>query len=186
LAPLVDGHIVIGRVRIEENVAPPRVLFVPRSSRFEPREMPNRANANPARSPGAGVRSVLMTMYGAGYVDPTVTISAPDLPTGVQATAVAIVQGGAVAAIALTSSGSGYTQPPTVTISDASGSGASATTRLAPTAEQLAQLSQRSLWTDVVTFDCHCWGIATPAGPTPDFDAAQLLYQQLIASAHAV
>ncbi|MDE2021029.1 MAG: hypothetical protein KGJ13_11885, partial [Patescibacteria group bacterium] len=69
---------------------------------------------------------------------PTVTISAPDLPGGtsanpggLQATATATVSGGTITAITLTNPGSGYFQP-VVTITDTSGSGATASAAVSP------------------------------------------------------
>lgn len=67
-----------------------------------------------------GVSDITVTNGGADYVSATVTISAPDLPGGVQATADAIVDisSGTVTDIVITEPGSGYTANPTVTISD--------------------------------------------------------------------
>jgi len=59
---------------------------------------------------------------GTGYiVDPTITISAPDVEGGVQATATAISNGSAIIAVNMTNKGSGYTTIPTITISGAAG-----------------------------------------------------------------
>lgn len=44
LPPLVDGRIVLGQRHLAENLAPPRVIFVPKGSRFGPRDT---ANASP-------------------------------------------------------------------------------------------------------------------------------------------
>lgn len=71
---------------------------------------------------------------GSGYSNtPTITISGPDFPSavapypeGAQATATATVQGGVIVSIDVLFGGSGYFQP-TVTIEDATGTGASAT-----------------------------------------------------------
>jgi len=60
--------------------------------------------------------SLDITNPGAGYVTATVTISAPDLPDGVQATATATVSGGAVTAVTVVEPGSGYIAIPNVTI----------------------------------------------------------------------
>lgn len=182
LPPLTDGGILIGRVHIDETPAPPRIVMIPRSSRFEARESPGRSNVRP----GAGLRSVIVQVPGHGYVAPTVTIDPPQLDSGDQATAVPILAAGSIRAIALTGAGSGYTTAPNVTITDASGAGAVAIARVGPTAAQLVQYAAKALFTDVVQFECHCWGIAAPAGYDQDFDAAQLLYQTLIASAYRV
>lgn len=74
-----------------------------------------------------------VTEPGSGYSDsPTVTISAPDFPSGGpiapngrQATAIATVQFGTISGIDITDGGAGYFQP-TVTIEDDTGSGAEA------------------------------------------------------------
>jgi len=59
---------------------------------------------------------------GTGYiVDPTLTISAPDVAGGVQATATAISNSSAIIAVNMTNKGSGYTTIPTITISGAAG-----------------------------------------------------------------
>lgn len=71
-----------------------------------------------------------VTTPGSGYINPTVTISGPDYPSGsppnpqgLQATANAIVQGGSISAIDIQTGGDGYFQP-TATITDSAGSGA--------------------------------------------------------------
>lgn len=76
---------------------------------------------------------ILVTAGGTGYSStPTVTISAPDFPNGQlpdpngrQATAQAIVQAGVITAIYVQDGGDGYFQP-TVTITDTTGTGATA------------------------------------------------------------
>jgi hypothetical protein len=79
-----------------------------------------------------GVTDINITTAGSGYVStaaaPTVTIGAPDVFGGIQATATAVLSGGGVSGIAVTSGGTGYTTP-TVNIVAAtgdSGSGATA------------------------------------------------------------
>lgn len=68
------------------------------------------------------VASIAVTNAGSGYtVDPVVTISAPDLSGGVQATATASRTGSAISAITVTNAGSGYTSTPIVTITRGSG-----------------------------------------------------------------
>jgi len=78
-----------------------------------------------------------ITAAGSGYSsNPTFTVSAPDMPSGFlpfpngdQATASGAVQSGAIVAIDSSYGGSGYFQP-TLTITDATGSGATATPSL--------------------------------------------------------
>lgn len=86
-------------------------------------------------TPSAGsVKSIAVTAGGSGYsATPTVTVSAPDFPngrkpypTGAQATAAAVVVGGVITQINVTYGGDGYFQP-IVTITDTTGSGATAT-----------------------------------------------------------
>jgi hypothetical protein len=71
-----------------------------------------------------------ITNPGAGYTNPSVTITPPDfpsgtlpLPTGAQATASALLQGGSISQINNLYGGAGYFQP-VVTINDPTGSGA--------------------------------------------------------------
>lgn len=81
--------------------------------------------------------SATVTAGGSGYTSvPTVTISAPDFPSGTlpkpngdQATATAVVTAQAVSAININYGGYGYFQP-TITITDGGGSGATATPNL--------------------------------------------------------
>lgn len=73
------------------------------------------------------VLRAVVTAGGSGYgTPPTVTISAPDQPGGVQATATATVLAGAVTAVTITNGGSGYSTRPTISFSGGGGSGASA------------------------------------------------------------
>jgi hypothetical protein len=81
-----------------------------------------------------GISTWKVTIGGTGYSSsPTLTVSAPDFPSGspinpngLQATAAATVSGGAITAISSTAGGSGYFQPQ-LTITDPTGSGATAT-----------------------------------------------------------
>ena len=76
---------------------------------------------------GKKVESIKLLSTGSGYtVLPTVTLSAPTLPGGVQALASAIVDGGFVTAIIVDNPGDGYAAAPTVTITGGNGTGASA------------------------------------------------------------
>lgn len=98
--------------------------------------------------------SATVTAPGAGYTNsPTVTLSAPDYPSGVvpfpngdQATAAAIVQSGTIAAIDITYGGAGYFQP-VATITDSTGSGAEATLALS-FINQLNQGQEVYNWSD--------------------------------------
>jgi len=77
---------------------------------------------------GGPIATLTVTAGGANYATtPTVTISAPQEPTGTTATATATLTADAVTAITITNAGSGYTAAPTVTITGGSGSGATAT-----------------------------------------------------------
>lgn len=98
------------------------------------REIAMRAMAIRILTPISGsVVSATVTNGGSGYTNPTVTVSAPDFPsgtlpkpTGDQATAQAIVVGGIITAIDITYGGYGYWQP-SITITDPTGTGATAT-----------------------------------------------------------
>jgi hypothetical protein len=76
---------------------------------------------------------------GTGYSNsPTITITPPDFPSGTganpngaQATALAIVQSGTIAAVDISYGGDGYFQP-IATITDATGTGASVTLQTGP------------------------------------------------------
>lgn len=81
----------------------------------------------------APIVTIAVTAGGSGYSNsPTVTISVPDapdgspaFPLGAQATATATVVAGVITAIAVNYGGNGYFQP-TVTITDSTGTGATA------------------------------------------------------------
>lgn len=86
----------------------------------------------------APVVSVSVTSGGSGYTSPTVTVSAPDFPSGAppfpngeQATALAIQTGGTITAIDIQYGGAGYFQPQ-ITIDDPTGTGAEATAVIGP------------------------------------------------------
>ena len=79
------------------------------------------------------VTEATITAPGSGYTAPTVTISAPDSPSGflpypngAQATGTATEVGGLLHSINITFGGAGYFQP-TITINDPTGTGATAT-----------------------------------------------------------
>jgi len=74
------------------------------------------------------VSSLTVGNAGSGYTTaPTVTISAPDVSGGVQATATATTDGDEITGFTVTNGGTGYTGAPTVTITGGGGSSATAT-----------------------------------------------------------
>lgn len=77
-------------------------------------------------SVGGPVKAIELEDGGSNYdVAPTVNISAPDDPTGTQATATATIDNGVVDSITITNPGSGYYNPPTITfVANATGDGA--------------------------------------------------------------
>lgn len=75
-----------------------------------------------ATSSSGSVATIVKTNAGSDYtIAPIVTISAPDLEDGVQATAEATISGGSINTISIIEAGSGYTSVPTVVISRATG-----------------------------------------------------------------
>jgi hypothetical protein len=148
-----------------------------------------RSATNPL-APGAGIVRYTYVTSGSGYsATPTVTVGAPDIAGGTQATAVAVVKNGALVTVVPTANGSGYLNVPTVTLTDTTGTGAAATAVLGPTPDQLAILGQRAVLTENLQFEVHCWGVggtssAISSDPTTDFDATQTLYQQVIVATH--
>lgn len=208
LPPLVDKDsngnpcIAIGRVSANINSFAPRVVFIPLSFRWT--AMSPGHNSNPVSllnsgAPGAGIGRILMTQYGTGYtsITTTVTIGAPDVAGGTQATATAdVTSNGAVRGITVTNPGTGYLKPPTVTItSSLSGTGATATAYLRQTPQALTVMTQRPRYTEWHKFEVHCWGAASTNGViTPDqtqgavldYDATQQLMHQVIASTFLV
>ena len=71
-------------------------------------------------SPSSQLESITVTSPGSGYTQSTttVTITAPNVAGGVQATAVAIVTEGKITSIVITNDGSGYYVAPEITIDD--------------------------------------------------------------------
>lgn len=67
---------------------------------------------------------------GSGYTAPTIAVSAPDIITGITATATCTVSSGQIATVTLTNAGSGYLNVPTFTITDATGNGGAITCTL--------------------------------------------------------
>jgi hypothetical protein len=96
------------------------------------REVAMRSQCIRVLTPVSGaITSASVVSSGSGYTAPTVTITAPDYPSGTgnnpngaQATAAAITQSGTIAAVNINYGGSGYFQPQ-ATITDATGTGAS-------------------------------------------------------------
>jgi hypothetical protein len=103
------------------------------------REVAMRAQAIRILTPISGqVVSCQVTNAGSGYTNPTVTISAPDFPSGsgpfpngLQATALATLLAGKITGIDIQVGGYGYYQP-SVTIIDPHGTGATATLKISP------------------------------------------------------
>jgi hypothetical protein len=191
LHPLTDGAILIGAQHLSESSTPPRVVFVPMGSAFGPRSVASRGSvsASSASPQGAGVLYVAVANGGTGAAAPAVTFSAPELLGGVTATGAVVSTGGGVQAVRLTNAGSGYLNPPTVTLSGVTG--ATAYAFLGHTQEHRAELQQRAIWTDKKLFTVWCWNTTyVGSAPAPsadgDWDAAELLYQLVIQSIHAV
>ena len=93
-------------------------------------------------SPSSQLESITVTSPGSGYTQSTTTvsISAPDLAGGTQATAVAIVTEGKITSIVITNDGSGYYVAPEITIDDPGTDGeegATATAKLESTTFEL-------------------------------------------------
>lgn len=104
------------------------------------REVAMRSQAIRFLTPISGsIVTCAVTARGTGYsTNPTVTISTPDFPSGAtnspngrQATAIATVEAGVIVGIDITGGGDGYFQP-TVEITDATGSGATAELTVSP------------------------------------------------------
>ena len=130
-----------------------------------------------------GIGTINIVVQGSGYtVAPTVTISAPDLSGGTQATAVATVSGdsaplytgdGYITTITVTEPGSGYTSIPTVSISAPDtvinhGSGATATATISDT--------------DVVSITVNAGGSYYDIAPTITLSAPTTPYTAIVTS----
>ncbi|MEZ0602938.1 hypothetical protein ACAX43_12405 [Paraburkholderia sp. IW21] len=110
------------------------------------------------------LQSIAVTAGGAGYTSaPTVTLSAPQMPNSVQATATATVSGGAVTSITVTNPGSGYTSAPTVTITG----GGATTTATATATLWNAPTGQIVFVVNYQVFVCNL--SASAAGPGPHY-----------------
>ena len=109
------------------------------------REVAMRSQSIRILTPISGsIISANVTAGGSGYTNPTVVITAPDFPSGqppypsgLQATGLAIVQGGVIVAVDIQLGGYGYWQPQ-ITISDPTGTGATVT----PNMSFINQLNQ--------------------------------------------
>lgn len=53
-----------------------------------------------------------------------------------------------------------------------------------PSNEILSQNQQRSIASEIITLEIHCWGQDIPPNPDTDFDITQAIYQQIIMSTH--
>jgi hypothetical protein len=103
------------------------------------REVAQRAQCVRRITPVSGACTTASVVAGgSGYTNPTVTITAPDYPSGaptnpngVQATALATTNNGAISAVYIQKGGDGYFQPQ-ATITDPTGSGASVTVQTSP------------------------------------------------------
>lgn len=103
------------------------------------REVALRTQCIRVLTPSSGqVLSATVTAGGSGYVNPTVTITTPDFPSGygrypngLQATALPLLNAGIISGIDISNGGSGYFQP-IATITDAAGTGAAATLEVGP------------------------------------------------------
>jgi hypothetical protein len=119
------------------------------------REVANRTSCVRITPPISGsIVTITVTAGGAGYTAPTVSITAPDFPSGIlpspngaQATATAVVTAGAITAINVNFGGSGYFQP-LVTIIDPTGTGATAVANMTPM-NLLQQGQEQYLFTNV-------------------------------------
>jgi hypothetical protein len=186
LPPLVDGQIFVGPEHEEEHRTAPAIVMVPLGSDFIARRDAPRGGVNNPQAPGAAILYVALTASGINYTTATVTISAPDLSTGVRATATAVVVAGGIQTILLTNVGSGYLKQPTVTITG-DGTGATAAAAVGPSAEAQQEIRQRALWSEGKKFRVSVWGVTYTNGqPTPnpdsDWDFCELMYQVFIQS----
>ena len=192
LPPLTQGAIQMGPQYLAENRnTAPSITFVPVGSVYGPPDTRAKGKSTADAIPGSAVLAVIPSAPGSGYTAPTVTLSAPDSPGGVQATCTPTVTNGAIVSVQMVIPGSGYLDAPTVTITDADGTGAIAFARLAPDPEIQREMLIRSLRTDKKHFNVHIKGVTFTAGkPTPnpdtDYDYADLMLQVLTQSLQAL
>lgn len=133
----VDSAVVRTTMRSNSDVSSPiyNLRATPRLKVFS-RLINNQPGETRSASVGSGqVNTIVITAPGSGYsAIPTVTISTPNLPGGVQATATATISGGSIITIDVTNPGSGYIRAPLVVITrgagDTTGTGAAAQAQL--------------------------------------------------------
>ena len=78
------------------------------------------------------ITNIAVGTAGSGYTDATVTIGAPNISGGIQATATATIGAlGAITAITVTNAGTGYSSAPSVSITGTGGTSATATATVA-------------------------------------------------------
>ena len=93
---VVEGLVAIGKLYLSEKDGTEEITYIQNAKR---------------------VQTLTIQDGGAGYgTVPTITIAAPDLNGGQQATATCTVSGGAVNTVTITYAGSGYTTNPIVTL----------------------------------------------------------------------
>ena len=117
ISPIIDSERV-SAVLINNSVNDPRetTVNVP--------ELDNMDVLEGATFNFCGSVESLHCSLGSGYTNANVTIPAPDLDGGVQATAKAIIENGQITALEILEHGSGYTKAPTAQITGGDGSGA--------------------------------------------------------------
>lgn len=114
------------------------------------------------------VSAINITGGGAGYTSaPTVSIGAP--PSGVTATATAVITGGVVTAINVTNPGSGYTSAPAVTLTGGGfTTAATATSSIASTSVASSAFDAQTFAVRIIaTGNCHI-----EVGPAPTATAS--------------
>ena len=77
---------------------------------------------------GGTLTAATVATGGSAYATATITFSAPQVTSGVTATGTATIASGIITGIVIVNAGSGYITPPTMTITSASGTGATAGT----------------------------------------------------------
>jgi hypothetical protein len=107
-------------------------------------------NPGNAPVPGDSISSVNITNRGLGYFSANVamTLSAPDLAEGTQATvsSVSLFSNGAIRSATIDNAGAGYVNAPTVTITGANTNPATATTSIALTSGSTGAKIAMSAW----------------------------------------
>ncbi len=124
------------RDRAQKNISPEDLRRYVNRAR---REIAMRSQCLRVVPPTSGsVETIQVATPGSGYTNPTVIISAPDLPNGklpypngAQATATAQQIGGRISNVSMSFGGDGYAMP-TATITDPTGHGATLTVQTSP------------------------------------------------------